>query len=92
MDVSTAIFWALCALEDAMASNDNAGFHRLRFTQAYHELRRLNRRERRRARKARKNSVMYKTAGRRPWNVSRSWPDDITACDYELKDGGGDAS
>ena len=30
--------------------------------------RRQSRREQRRARKARKNLVMYKTAGRRPWN------------------------
>lgn len=38
-----------------------------------------SRREQRRARKARKNLVMYKTAGRRPWNVSRSWHDDWEA-------------
>jgi hypothetical protein len=50
-----------------MADDDNGSFHKLRFGQAYFELRRLNRRERRRARKAAKNRVMFKTYGRRPW-------------------------
>lgn len=68
MELSTAIFWARCALEDAMTCDDNGSFHRLRFSQAYYELRRFNRREQRRAKKAAKNLAMYKTAGRRPWS------------------------
>lgn len=75
MDASTAIMWARCALEDAMASDDNVGLHRLRFTQAYYELRRLNLREQRRARKAAKNLVMYRKFGQRPWNVNETITD-----------------